>query len=222
MFALILFMVTLISMVQGLEQSSLDRFVAAQSGGYDVVAYTTTYGEIPNFRTILMQNFSEDEFLNGWNGVASASVLPAQIVKIGGNRTYNYTVWGVDNFLVKSNQYGFYSNLPYITDENGTRHDLLNRTDVWLSLRENHTLAIIDRSAAAEGIKVFIGSENPFFEMQECSLVVGSYKVGSRAVGTLGVIGPTRMQYKQVIHVVDYTSRLLSRLLSERFQKGIE
>ena len=158
MFALILFMVTLISMVQGLEQSSLDRFVAAQSGGYDVVAYTTTYGEIPNFRTILMQNFSEDEFLNGWNGVASASVLPAQIVKVGGNRTYNYTLWGVDNFLVKSNQYGFYSSLPYIYDSNGTRHDLLNRTDVWLSLRENHTLAIIDRSAA--GVNQFVSDPN--------------------------------------------------------------
>ena len=158
MFALIIFMITLISMVQGLEQSSLDRFVAAQSGGYDIVAYTTTYGEIPNFRTILMENFSEDTFLNGWDGVASASVLPAQVQKLGDNRTYNYTLWGVDNFLVKSNQYGFYSNLPYITDSNGTRHDLLNRTDVWLSLRENHTLAIIDRSAA--GVNQFVSDPN--------------------------------------------------------------
>ena len=158
MFALIIFMVTLISMVQGLEQSSLDRFVSAQSGGYDIVAYTTAYGQIPNFRTILMENFTEDEFLNGWNGVASASVLPAQIQKVGGNRTYNYTLWGVDNFLVKSNQYGFYSNLPYIYDANGTRHDLVNRTDVWLSLRENHTLAIIDRSAA--GVNQFVSDPN--------------------------------------------------------------
>ena len=158
MFALIMFMVTLISMVQGLEQSSLDRFVAAQSGGYDIVAYTTTYGQIPNFRSVLMGNFTEDEFLNGWNGVASASVLPAHVQKVGGNRTYNYTLWGVDNFLVKSNQYGFYSNLPYIYDTNGTRHDLLNRTDVWLSLRENHTLAIIDRSAA--GVNQFVSDPN--------------------------------------------------------------
>ncbi len=148
MFALILFMVTLISMVQGLEQSSLNQFVSQQSGGYDIVGYTTTYGEIPNFRTILEQNFSSGEFLNGWDGVASASVLPAQIQKVGSTRTYNYTVWGVDNFLVKSNQYGFYSNLPYIESDNGTRIALNNRTDVWLSLRENHTLAIIDRSAA--------------------------------------------------------------------------
>ena len=50
MFALILFMVTLISMLQGLQASSLESFVQQQSGGYDVIAYTTTYSEIPNFR----------------------------------------------------------------------------------------------------------------------------------------------------------------------------
>ena len=156
MFALIMFMITLISMVQGLEQSSLNQFVAQQSGGYDVVAYTTTYGEIPNFRQILEGNFSSSEFLNGWNGVASASVMPAKVQQVGSTATYNYTLWGVDNFLVKSNQYGFYSNLPYVTSDNGTRIDLVNRTDVWLSLRENHTLAIIDRSAA--GINQFVPS----------------------------------------------------------------
>lgn len=83
-------------------------------------------------------------------------------------------------------------------------------------------LRVLDRSVAAEGIKVFIGSENPYFEMQGCSMVVSSYKAGSNVVGTLGVIGPTRMQYKQVIQVVDYTSKLLSKLLGERFQRGIE
>ncbi len=154
MFALIMFMITLISMVQGLEQSSLNQFVAQQSGGYDIVAYTTTYGTIPGFRTILEGNFSSSEFLNGWDGVASASVMPAQIQQVGSAATYNYTLWGVDNFLVKSNQYGFYSNLPYITADNGTRIALTNRTDVWLSLRENHTLAIIDRSAA--GVNQFV------------------------------------------------------------------
>ena len=80
---------------------------------------------------------------------------------------------------------------------------------------------LLDKTAAAEGIKVFIGSENPFFEMQGCSLVVSNYQAGN-VVGTLGVIGPVRMQYRQVIQVVDYTSRLLSRILDERLKKGIE
>jgi len=83
-------------------------------------------------------------------------------------------------------------------------------------------LKLLDRSVTAQGIKVFIGSENPFFEMQGCSLVVSSYKAGANVVGTLGVIGPTRMQYKQVIQVVEYTSKLLTKLLGERYQRGIE
>jgi heat-inducible transcriptional repressor len=82
-------------------------------------------------------------------------------------------------------------------------------------------IKLLDKTAVAEGIKVFIGAENPFFDMQGCSLVVGSYQAGN-VVGTLGVIGPVRMQYRQVIQVVDYTSRLLSRILDERLQRGIE
>ena len=83
-------------------------------------------------------------------------------------------------------------------------------------------LKLLERSVTAQGIKVFIGSENPFFEMQGCSMVVSSYKAGANVVGTLGVIGPTRMQYRQVIHVVEYTSKMLTRLLGDRFQRGIE
>ncbi len=83
-------------------------------------------------------------------------------------------------------------------------------------------LKLLNRSVAAHGIKVFIGSENPFFEMQGCSMVVSSYRTGANVVGTLGVIGPTRMHYKQVIQVVDYTAKLLTKLLDERFQRGIE
>ncbi|HAK59876.1 MAG TPA: heat-inducible transcription repressor HrcA [Nitrospiraceae bacterium] len=83
-------------------------------------------------------------------------------------------------------------------------------------------LKLLDRSEVAEGIKVFIGSENPYFEMEGCSLIVSNYRASDKVIGTLGVIGPTRMQYRQVMNVVDYTAKLLSRLLNERFQKGIE
>ena len=83
-------------------------------------------------------------------------------------------------------------------------------------------LKLLDRSVAAQGIKVFIGSENPFFEMQGCSMVISSYQAEAKVIGTLGVIGPTRMQYKQVIQVVDYTAKLLSKLLGERLQRGLE
>ncbi len=159
MFALILFMVTLISMVQGLQASSLDTFVRQQSGGYDVIAYTTSYGEIPNFRQMLQQNFSDRLFLGGWNGVSSASVLPAKVQSVDGNRSYDYTLWGVDNFLLRSNGYGFTSFLPsYVNESTGLREDLTTRESVWLSLRYNHTLAIVDRSAA--GPNQFVPDES--------------------------------------------------------------
>src|SRR5881409_3900418 len=125
MFALILFMVTLISMLQGLQAASLDSFVQQQSGGYDVIAYTTSYGEIPNFRQRLQANFSDSLFLNGYNGTSTASVMPAKVQAVGGNRTYDYTLWGVDNFLIQSNQYGFTSFLPsYINGSSGARETL--------------------------------------------------------------------------------------------------
>ncbi|HEY7587398.1 MAG TPA: FtsX-like permease family protein [Thermoplasmata archaeon] len=160
MFALIMFMITLISMVQGLQQSSIDRFVAQQSGGYDIVGYTTSYGEIPNFRGILQENFSAGDFRGGWNGVATASVMPARIAVPADNRSYSYTLWGVDNYLVQSNNYGFTSHLPWITDDNGSRVDLATDAQVWLSLRLNRSLAIVDRSAA--GPNQFVPDPNRF------------------------------------------------------------
>ena len=162
MFALILFMVTLISMLQGLQASSLDTFVQQQSGGYDVIAYTTTYGEIPNFRQILQRNFSEGLFAGGWDGVSSASLMPANVQAFGSNRSYDYTLWGVDNFLIQSNQYGFTSYLPSYVNESPERvgrvESLTTREQVWLSLRYNHTLAIVDRTAA--GPNQFVPDES--------------------------------------------------------------
>ena len=74
-------------------------------------------------------------------------------------------------------------------------------------------LKLLDKTAAAERVKVFIGSENPYFDMEGCSLVVGSYQAGN-VVGTLGVIGPTRMAYERVIPIVDITAKLVSSALS--------
>src|SRR5207249_6260862 len=61
--------------------------------------------------------FSDRLFLGGWNGVSSASVLPAKVQSVGGNRSYDYTLWGVDNFLLRSNGYGFTSFLPSYVNE---------------------------------------------------------------------------------------------------------
>lgn len=65
-----------------------------------------------------------------------------------------------------------------------------------------------------DGVRIFIGSENNLFSLSGSSLVVSPYRDrDQRIVGVLGVIGPTRLNYARVIPMVDYTARLVSRLL---------
>jgi heat-inducible transcriptional repressor len=62
-------------------------------------------------------------------------------------------------------------------------------------------------------VQIFIGAETHLNQLEGLSLVTASYVTGKNTLGVLGVIGPTRMVYAQVIPVVDYTSRLVSRIL---------
>jgi len=72
---------------------------------------------------------------------------------------------------------------------------------------------LLDKSQRAEGIKIFIGSETEYSEIEGCSLITSTYSSRQGTIGTLGVIGPTRMPYSRVIPIVDYTARLVSQLL---------
>lgn len=75
-------------------------------------------------------------------------------------------------------------------------------------------LHLLDQSMRAGGVKIFIGAEAGYEALRECSVVTAPYSIEGRIVGTLGVIGPTRMAYEQVIPIVDITARLLSAALS--------
>lgn len=75
-------------------------------------------------------------------------------------------------------------------------------------------LHLLDRSMRVDGIKIFIGSESGYEALEGCSLVTAPYAQGGNVVGTLGVVGPTRMPYEQVIPLVDVTAKLLSSALS--------
>jgi heat-inducible transcriptional repressor len=69
----------------------------------------------------------------------------------------------------------------------------------------------------AEGVRIFIGSENKLFSLSGSSLVVAPYRDADQSIiGVLGVIGPTRLNYARVVPMVDYTAQLVSRLLGER------
>lgn len=75
-------------------------------------------------------------------------------------------------------------------------------------------LALLDTSSHAQGVQIYIGGESQMVPLDEMSLVVAPYEVDGKVVGTLGVIGPTRMAYERVIPIVDITARLLSSALS--------
>jgi heat-inducible transcriptional repressor len=73
---------------------------------------------------------------------------------------------------------------------------------------------ILDMSTRAQGVQIFIGGESGDSVLDECSVVTAPYSVGGQVVGTVGVIGPTRMAYERVIPIVDITAKLLSSALS--------
>lgn len=73
---------------------------------------------------------------------------------------------------------------------------------------------LLDISNRAEGVQVFIGGESGLAPLDECSVITAPYEVNGRIVGSVGVIGPTRMAYERVIPIVDITAKLLSSALS--------
>ncbi len=75
-------------------------------------------------------------------------------------------------------------------------------------------MQLLDVSGKAAGVQIFIGGESKLLPMDDMSLVSAPYEVNGKIVGTLGVIGPTRMAYERVIPIVDITAKLLSSALS--------
>jgi heat-inducible transcriptional repressor len=77
-------------------------------------------------------------------------------------------------------------------------------------------LRLLDVSSRAEGVRIYIGGESGVVPVEELSVVAAPYEVDGQVVGTLAVIGPTRMAYARMIQLVDITSRLLGNALSQR------
>ena len=75
-------------------------------------------------------------------------------------------------------------------------------------------LQLLDITQRAEGVQIYIGGESGVVPLDEMSIVTAPYEVEGRIVGTLGVVGPTRMAYERVIPIVDLTARLLSNALT--------
>jgi heat-inducible transcriptional repressor len=80
--------------------------------------------------------------------------------------------------------------------------------------QKTRLIQLLDASGHAAGVQIFIGGESKLVPMEQMSVITAPYEVDGRIVGTLGVIGPTRMDYERVIPIVDITARLVSTVLS--------
>jgi heat-inducible transcriptional repressor len=77
-------------------------------------------------------------------------------------------------------------------------------------------MQLLELSSHADGVQVFIGGESGIAPLDECSVVAAPYEVDGQVVGTIGVIGPTRMAYERMVQIVDITARLVGNVLSQK------
>jgi len=80
--------------------------------------------------------------------------------------------------------------------------------------KKTDLMQLFDMSSRAQGVQIYIGGDSQLVPMEEVSIITAPYGVDGKVVGTVGVIGPTRMSYERVIPIVDITARLLSNALS--------
>jgi heat-inducible transcriptional repressor len=105
-------------------------------------------------------------------------------------------------------------NLLTVQDFSGDMASLRKLFDLFE--QKTQLMRLLETSSRAEGVRIFIGGESQVVPFEELSVVTAPYEVDGQVVGTLGVIGPTRMAYERMIQIVDITSRLVSNALSAK------
>ncbi|MHA1558596.1 MAG: heat-inducible transcriptional repressor HrcA [Alphaproteobacteria bacterium] len=129
--------------------------------------------------------------------------LTTNVVKEG------LAVWSDDDderALIIKGQSNLLENIQGVNDLERIR-SLFNVLETKELLKE-----LLDSSMQAEGVQIFIGAENQLFKLSGCSLIISSYH-SQNIVGALGVIGPSRMNYSKIIPLVNYTAKIVERLL---------
>jgi heat-inducible transcriptional repressor len=78
-------------------------------------------------------------------------------------------------------------------------------------------LDLLGDTEKAEGVRIFIGSENKLFSLSGSSVILSPYKdANDKVVGVLGVIGPTRLNYARIVPVVDYTAHVITAMMARK------
>jgi heat-inducible transcriptional repressor len=96
-------------------------------------------------------------------------------------------------------------------------HDMRSLRDMFdVFEQKTQLMRLLEGSSRAEGVRIFIGGESRVVPFESLSVVSSPYEVDGQVVGTLGVIGPTRMPYDRMIQIVDITAKLVGNALSQR------
>lgn len=133
------------------------------------------------------------------------NLLSADVVEKG------LAIWagkGTTTSLIVRGQSNLLQDVRHVDELNRIR-TLFDALDTQEELVE-----LLDAAIAAQGIQIFIGSENDLFSLSGCSLIVSPYSADEgRVVGAIGVIGPARLNYSRIIPMVDYTAKLISKTI---------
>jgi heat-inducible transcriptional repressor len=110
-----------------------------------------------------------------------------------------------------------------LLEEGAGAEELERMRQLFDDLESKRDLAqLLDLAEEAEGVRVFIGSENKLFSLSGSSLVISPYTDSRRRIiGAIGVIGPTRLNYGRIVPIVDYTARLVGSMLSRQVKDRV-
>ncbi len=141
---------------------------------------------------------------------AQLDELTTKVVKAGLATWGGGPVGGRDTALIIKGQSNLLNNVTALEDLESIRHLF-----TVLEAREQ-MVRVLDLVGRADGVQIFIGAQNELFGMAGCSMVVAPFQnAREQIVGAIGVIGPTRLNYARIIPMVDYTAKLVGRMLEQ-------
>lgn len=152
-------------------------------------------------RSVILAEISENRVqLNK----LSAKVVEAGLAKWAGNSSAS----NLSGALIIRGQGNLLGDVSATADLESIRR-------LFAALETDETmLRLLDLADHAEGVQIFIGADNELFDLAGCSFIVAPYHSNSsQFVGAIGIIGPTRMNYARIIPMVDYTAKLIGKLI---------
>ncbi len=185
----------------------------------------TPEGDVQNRILLMNKDYTESELIQAANffnqhfsgksfqAVREELVLQLQVLKEDISKLMQATVDYVGEICSED---VYVSGEKHLLDVTDIASDM-NRLRQTFSLFEQKTelMQLLDASSNSQGVQIFIGGDSHLVPLEDLSVVSAPYQVDGKIVGSLGVIGPSRMSYDKVIPIVDITARLLSNALSK-------